>query len=63
MIRTLAIFLSLAMFAIAGNAWRELPPLPDAHGFAGAYAGVSGGNLIVAGGANFPDGAPGDGGV
>jgi len=34
--------------------WKDLPPLPDAVGFAGAYAGVSNGALIVAGGANFP---------
>ena len=31
--------------------WRTLPPLPDAVG--GAFGGVSGGALIVAGGANF----------
>ncbi len=35
--------------------WTKLPPLPDRHGFAGAFAGVSNGALIVAGGANFPD--------
>jgi N-acetylneuraminate epimerase len=35
--------------------WMKLPPLPDKHGFAGAFAGVSNGGLIVAGGANFPD--------
>jgi SSS family solute:Na+ symporter len=34
--------------------WKSLPPLPDAAGFAGAYAGVSNDALIVAGGANFP---------
>ena len=34
--------------------WTKLPPLPDRHGFAGAFAGVSNGALIVAGGANFP---------
>lgn len=31
-----------------------LPPLPDLHGFAGMFAGVSGGSLLCAGGANFP---------
>lgn len=36
-------------------AWGQLPPLPDPVGFAGAYAGVSNGALLVAGGANFPD--------
>src|SRR5688572_1937735 len=41
--------------------WKSLRPLPDSVGFAGAYAGVSNGALIVAGGANFPDGPPWDG--
>ncbi|GAB3909448.1 Kelch repeat-containing protein [Mucilaginibacter boryungensis] len=36
--------------------WGELPPIPDEHGFAGSFAGTSHGALIVAGGANFPDG-------
>lgn len=31
-----------------------LAPLPDPHGFAGMFAGVAGGALIRAGGANFP---------
>lgn len=35
--------------------WAKLPPLPDKHGFAGVFAGVSNDALIVAGGANFPD--------
>lgn len=33
--------------------WSRLPDLPDTTGFAGAFAGVSGGSLIVAGGTNF----------
>ena len=37
-------------------AWDELRPLPDPVGFAGAFAGVSNGALVVAGGANFPEG-------
>jgi N-acetylneuraminic acid mutarotase len=42
---------------------RHLPPLPDPHGFAGAFAGVHNRHLIAAGGANFPDGVmPWDGG-
>lgn len=32
--------------------WQQLPPIPDAEGFAGAFAGVSRGALLVAGGAN-----------
>ncbi|RRB04794.1 sodium:solute symporter family transporter [Larkinella rosea] len=35
--------------------WSQLPALPDPVGFAGSYAGVSNGALLVAGGANFPD--------
>jgi N-acetylneuraminic acid mutarotase len=42
---------------------RELPPLPDKLGVAGAFAGVSGDALIVAGGANFPDKPPWEGGT
>ena len=41
---------------------RLLPPLPDREGFAGMYAGVVGGKLVAAGGANFPDGFPWEGG-
>ncbi len=43
--------------------WSYLRPLPDEHGLAGSFTGVSGGALIVAGGANFPDGYPWDGGT
>ena len=43
--------------------WKELPTLPDREGFAGSYAGESGGVLIVAGGANFPDKRPWEGGT
>jgi N-acetylneuraminic acid mutarotase len=48
-------------FAVAGG-WERLTSLPDKEGFAGPFAGVSGGALIVAGGANFPDRKPWDGG-
>ena len=34
--------------------WSQLPSLPDREGFASPFAGVSGGALIVAGGANIP---------
>lgn len=55
------------MMAAGVFEWEKLPAMPDAHGFAGVYAGVvtdgSGGDtLLVAGGANFPDKAPWDGG-
>ena len=42
--------------------WRKLPALPDREGFAGMFAGVADGRLIAAGGANFPDGYPWEGG-
>jgi N-acetylneuraminic acid mutarotase len=43
--------------------WSKLPSLPDREGFAGAFAGTHGGALIVAGGANFPDKKPWEGGT
>lgn len=44
--------------------WQTLPPIPDPIGYAGSFAGVSNHALIVAGGANFPDGgAPWTGSV
>jgi N-acetylneuraminic acid mutarotase len=42
--------------------WARLPAVPDAEGFAGVYAGTSGGALVLAGGANFPAGRPWEGG-
>jgi SSS family solute:Na+ symporter len=45
----------------AALTWKSLPDLPDRFGFAGPFAGVSNGALIVAGGANFPDGPPWEG--
>jgi N-acetylneuraminic acid mutarotase len=42
--------------------WQQLPPLRDPLGVAGPFAGISGGALIVAGGANFPEKMPWDGG-
>lgn len=36
--------------------WSELAPIPNHIGFAGSFAGISNGTLLVAGGANFPDG-------
>lgn len=46
----------------AALTWKQLPPLPDKLGFAGSFAGISGGALIVAGGANFPEAMPWAGG-
>ncbi|HYH57490.1 MAG TPA: galactose oxidase, partial [Anseongella sp.] len=42
--------------------WEQLPPVPDAVGLAGPFGGVSGGALLLAGGANFPGGMPWEGG-
>jgi len=42
--------------------WSELPSLPNTPGFGGPFAGVSGAGLIVAGGANFPEKPPWQGG-
>jgi len=42
--------------------WTKLSSLPDQEGFAGLFAGVCNGSLLVAGGANFPDRKPWDGG-
>jgi hypothetical protein len=43
--------------------WASLPPLPDREGYAGSFAGVSDGVLLVAGGANFQDRRPWEGGT
>ncbi|HUR59233.1 MAG TPA: hypothetical protein VM029_16065, partial [Opitutaceae bacterium] len=43
--------------------WEKIAPIPDAVGFAGSFAGVSGGALLVAGGANFPGAMPWAGGA
>ncbi|MGL4550811.1 MAG: GDSL-type esterase/lipase family protein, partial [Gemmataceae bacterium] len=50
-----------AVLSLLGG-WTRLPPLPDRQGFAAPFAGVSGGALVVAGGANFPDKKPWEGG-
>lgn len=43
--------------------WTRLPDIPDKEGFAAPFVGESNGALIVAGGANFPNGYPWEGGV
>ncbi|MBI5768621.1 MAG: galactose oxidase [Verrucomicrobia bacterium] len=58
----------LAAGVMAANAhaafdWKQLPAIPDREGFAGSFAGTSGGVLLVAGGANFPDKRPWEGGT
>lgn len=44
-------------------AWSKLANLPDKEGFASMFAGVHNGVLIVAGGANFPEKRPWEGGT
>ncbi|HWE02737.1 MAG TPA: hypothetical protein VG326_10035 [Tepidisphaeraceae bacterium] len=43
--------------------WESLPSIPDREGFASPFAGSHHGALIVAGGANFPDKRPWEGGT
>lgn len=47
----------------ATSRWRELPPIPDPLGVAGPLVGAHDGTLLVAGGANFPNGPPWEGGA
>jgi N-acetylneuraminate epimerase len=60
---SLLLVLAVASHGAEPFAWRQLAPLPNKLGVAGAFAGVSGGALLVAGGANFPDKMPWDGGA
>lgn len=60
---TIAILIAgVSTLPITDSNWHKLPPLPDAQGFAGSFAGVSNNTLLVAGGANFPDKKPWQGG-
>lgn len=45
-----------------GLHWEQLPPIPDEKGFGWPFAGVLNDKLVVAGGANFPDAPPWEGG-
>jgi N-acetylneuraminic acid mutarotase len=61
----MSLWIPIAVMLVASmtdGSWRELPSIPDKEGFAGAFTGISGGALIVAGGANFPDKKPQEGG-
>jgi len=56
-------YLDRLMLATMGDSikmanWEQMTPWPDPVGVAGPFAGVSNGALVVAGGANFPDGMP-----
>ena len=58
-----ALLLAAAVGAAPPAGWHRLPAIPDREGVAGAFAGVSGGALVVAGGANFPGKKPWEGGT
>lgn len=62
--RPFALLWMATLPACAGEtlSWRQLPPIPDPLGIAAPFAGVAGGALLVAGGANFPDKMPWEGG-
>lgn len=63
MLRTLASCgLAVAPVLAAASAWTSRPGYPLAPGMAGAIAGAHRGVIIAAGGANFPDKMPWDGG-
>ena len=51
------------MMIFQQQVWEKLPPLPDEAGFASMFAGVVGDKLVAAGGANFPDKKPWEGGT
>ncbi len=65
--RSLLAVLALSLLGTPGVAvevqWAQLPSLPDQEGFAGCFAGVSGRALVLAGGANFPNQKPWEGGA
>lgn len=65
--RALPLLVVLAAAVVVAAAepvrWAPLAPLPDPEGFASPYAGVHGGVLLVAGGANFPGKRPWEGGA
>lgn len=55
--------LVVSLFLEAPSEWEELPCLKQTEGYAGAFAGESNGCILLAGGANFPDRKPWDGGT
>lgn len=61
--RALFVLMVVTTGSTAHTSERErLPAIPDKEGFAGSFAGASNGTLLVAGGANFPNKKPWDGG-
>ena len=61
--RALVALLVVTLLATTASAqWQQLADIPGGEGFAGMFAGRSHNVLLAAGGANFPDGRPWDGG-
>ncbi len=64
MLRPLLCLMALSHTVSAADLqWSPLPALPDARGFAGSFAGVVDGALMVAGGTHFTDKMPWKGGT
>lgn len=63
-IRMLLMLIAISSSSSASDLliWNQLPSLPSNEGFAGLFAGTHNDVLIVAGGANFPDKMPWEGG-
>lgn len=61
-VNTALLVTAVSASAADSAGWSKLPALPDKEGFASMFAGVSGGALLAAGGANFPDKRPWEGG-
>lgn len=59
----LILLAGMALVVFEQEGWKKLSPLPDKEGFASPFVGVVGGKLVVAGGANFPDKKPWEGGM
>lgn len=58
-----ALVIAALLTGVGSDDWKQLPQFPDKEGFAGSFAGVSHTALLVAGGANFPDRKPWEGGT
>ena len=59
----LCLMTSTIALSAADLPWSPLPSLPDERGFAGSFAGVVNGTLMVAGGTHFRDKMPWEGGT
>ncbi|TLD68832.1 galactose oxidase [Phragmitibacter flavus] len=63
----LRLLISMLPISVMANppphSWQSLPPIPDPIGFAAPFAGTHNKVLIVAGGANFPEKSPWQGGT